>query len=78
MAGLLTFLGLVVPHVVRLAGGTSNHGFVVPASALAGAALLLAGDTLARIVLAPIELPVGPLMVRARRAAVPLAPAAAT
>ena len=63
MAGVLTFLGLVVPHVVRLAGGTANHGFVVPASALAGAALLLAGDTAARVVLAPIELPVGPLMV---------------
>jgi iron complex transport system permease protein len=63
LAGVLTFLGLVVPHVVRLAGGTASHGFVVPASAVAGAALLLAGDTLARVVLAPIELPVGPLMV---------------
>jgi iron complex transport system permease protein len=63
LAGLLTFLGLVVPHVVRMAGGTASHGFVVPASALAGAALLLAGDTVARVVLAPIELPVGPLMV---------------
>ncbi len=63
LAGLLSFLGLVIPHVVRLAGGTSSHGFVVPTSALAGAALLLAGDTLARTVLAPRELPVGPLMV---------------
>jgi iron complex transport system permease protein len=63
IAGLLTFLGLVVPHLVRMAGGTAAHGFVVPASALAGATLLLAGDTLARVVLAPIELPVGPLMV---------------
>ena len=36
---------------------------MVPASALAAAALLLIGDTLARTVLAPIELPVGPLMV---------------
>jgi iron complex transport system permease protein len=63
IAGLLTFLGLVVPHLVRMAGGTAAHSFVVPASALAGAALLLAGDTLARVVLAPIELPVGPLMV---------------
>ena len=53
----------MVPHVVRLAGGTAGHRFVVPASALAAAALLLAGDTLARTVLAPIELPVGPLMV---------------
>jgi iron complex transport system permease protein len=63
LAGLLTFLGLVIPHVVRLAGATSAHGFVIPASALAGAALLVAGDTLARVVMAPIELPVGPLMV---------------
>ena len=43
--------------------GRAAHRFVVPASALAGAALLLAGDTLARVVLAPIELPVGPFMV---------------
>jgi len=63
LAGLLAFLGLVIPHVVRLAGGTHAHRFVVPASALLGAALLLAGDTLARVVLAPIELPVGPFMV---------------
>jgi iron complex transport system permease protein len=63
IAGLLGFLGLVVPHVVRLAGGTSRHGYLVPVSALCGAALLLAGDTLARTVKAPIELPVGPLMV---------------
>ena len=63
IAGLLGFLGLVIPHVVRLAGGTAGHRFVVPASALAAAALLLTGDTLARTVLAPIELPVGPLMV---------------
>jgi len=63
LAGLLGFLGLIIPHVVRLAGGTSSHGFVVPASALAGGALLAGGDTLARIALAPRELPVGPLMV---------------
>jgi iron complex transport system permease protein len=63
IAGLLTFLGLVVPHVMRMAGGTSSHAFVVPASAIGGAALLAAGDTLARVVRAPIELPVGPFMV---------------
>lgn len=63
LAGLLGFLGLIVPHVVRLAGGTASHAFVIPASAIGGAALLLAGDTLARVVLAPVELPVGPLMV---------------
>lgn len=63
LAGLLAFLGLVVPHFVRMAAGTSNNTYVVPVSALAGAALLLVGDTLARVIAAPIELPVGPLMV---------------
>ncbi|HWT95187.1 MAG TPA: iron ABC transporter permease [Solirubrobacteraceae bacterium] len=63
LAGLLTFLGLVVPHVVRLAGGSHSHRFVVPTSAIFGAALLLLGDTLARVAFAPIELPVGPFMV---------------
>lgn len=63
IAGLVTFLGLFIPHVVRMAAGTSSQTFVVPTSALAGAALMMAGDTLARTVAAPIELPVGPLMV---------------
>ncbi len=63
IAGLLGFLGLVVPHVVRMAGGSSSHTFVVPASAIGGAALLAAGDTLARTLRAPIEMPVGPFMV---------------
>jgi iron complex transport system permease protein len=62
IAGLVGFLGLVVPHVVRMAGGTSSHTFVVPASALGGAALLAAADTLARTLRAPIEMPVGPFM----------------
>ncbi len=63
LAGLLAFLGLVTPHFVRMASGTSRHTFVVPVSALAGAALLLIGDTVARVVAAPVELPVGPFMV---------------
>jgi iron complex transport system permease protein len=63
LVGLLGFLGLVIPHLVRLAGGTAGHRYVMGTSALVGAALLLAGDTLARTVLAPIELPVGPFMV---------------
>lgn len=63
IAGLLGFLGLVVPHVVRMAGGSSSHTFVVPASMIGGAALLAAGDTLARTLRAPIEMPVGPFMV---------------
>ncbi|HEY6759016.1 MAG TPA: iron ABC transporter permease [Baekduia sp.] len=63
LVGLLGFLGLAIPHLVRLAGGTAGHRYVMGASAVVGAALLLAGDTLARTVLAPIELPVGPFMV---------------
>ena len=41
IAGLLGFLGLVIPHTVRLAGGTASHGYVVPVSALGGATLLV-------------------------------------
>lgn len=63
IAGLLAFLGLIVPHFVRMAAGSSNNTYVVPVSALAGAALLLLGDTLARVIAAPVELPVGPFMV---------------
>lgn len=63
LAGLLAFLGLVTPHFVRMAAGTARHTYVVPVSALAGAVLLLVGDTLARVIAAPIELPVGPFMV---------------
>lgn len=63
VAGLVAFIGLVIPHVVRLAGGTNNHTFVVPVSALGGAALLVAADTLARTIRAPIEMPVGPFLV---------------
>ncbi|MEX1219363.1 MAG: iron ABC transporter permease [Solirubrobacterales bacterium] len=63
VAGLVAFIGLVIPHVVRLAGGTNNHTFVVPVSALGGAVLLVAADTLARTIRAPIEMPVGPFLV---------------
>jgi len=63
IAGLLAFLGLVVPHVVRMIGGTNRHTFVIPVSALGGATLLVAADTLARTVRAPIEMPVGPFLV---------------
>ncbi|MCO5315492.1 MAG: iron ABC transporter permease [Solirubrobacterales bacterium] len=63
VAGLLAFLGLLIPHLVRLLAGTNNHTFVIPVSAIAGAALLAAGDTLARTVAAPIEMPVGPFLV---------------
>ena len=58
--GVIGFIGLVVPHLVRLVGG-SDHRTVVPASALAGGSLLVLADTLARTVMAPRQLPVGAL-----------------
>lgn len=58
--GVIGFVGLVVPHVVRMVVG-SDHRVVVPASAIAGGALLVVADTLARTVLAPRQLPVGAL-----------------
>ncbi len=58
--GVIGFIGLVVPHLVRLVSG-SDHRIVVPASALAGGSLLVIADTLARTVMAPRQLPVGAL-----------------
>ncbi|NNF40517.1 MAG: iron ABC transporter permease [Woeseiaceae bacterium] len=58
--GVIGFIGLVVPHLVRLVIG-SDHRVVLPASALAGGALLIVADTLARTLLAPRQLPVGAL-----------------
>ncbi|RJX78694.1 iron ABC transporter permease [Pseudomonas sp. LS-2] len=57
-AGLIGFVGLIVPHLVRLMAGP-DHRIVLPASALAGASLLLFADVFARLVLAPAELPIG-------------------
>lgn len=58
LSGLIGFVGLVVPHAVRLALGP-DHRLLLPASALAGAAFLVIADTLARTMFAPTELPVG-------------------
>lgn len=57
-AGMIGFIGLVVPHLVRLLVGP-DHRVLLPASALAGASLLLLADLAARLVLAPAELPIG-------------------
>ena len=57
-AGLIGFIGLVVPHLVRLLVGP-DHRLLLPASALAGASLLLFADLAARLLLAPAELPIG-------------------
>src|SRR5687767_12126017 len=58
LAGPIGFIGIVVPHLVRLLVG-SDHRLVLPASVLFGAAFLVACDVAARIVLAPVEIPVG-------------------
>mgnify|MGYP001828156999 CR=1 FL=1 len=58
LAGTIAFVGLIVPHMVRLLIGP-DHRYLLPASALAGALLLITADTLARTLLAPTELPVG-------------------
>lgn len=57
-SGIIGFVGLVVPHFVRLVAGP-DHRFLIPASALLGGVLLIATDTLARVIIAPTELPVG-------------------
>ena len=57
-AGMISFIGLVVPHLVRLLAGP-DHRVLLPASVLAGATLLLCADLIARLALAPAELPIG-------------------
>ena len=59
-AGSIGFIGLVVPHLVRIATGNDQR-LLLPASALAGGALLMLADTLARTLIAPQQLPVGVL-----------------
>ena len=58
VAGVVGFVGLVVPHIVRLALGP-EHRRLIPASALGGAALLLVADLVARTLVVPRELPLG-------------------
>lgn len=58
LVGTIAFVGLVVPHIVRLMIGP-GHQALLPLSALAGAILLILADTLSRLVMAPTELPVG-------------------
>jgi iron complex transport system permease protein len=58
VSGVIGFVGLIVPHLMRVLLGP-GHRLLLPASALAGAILLLGTDTLARSVIAPSELPVG-------------------
>jgi iron complex transport system permease protein len=58
IAGTIGFVGLIVPHMLRLQG-VRDHRVLLPASALLGGSLLLVADTLARTLLAPRQLPVG-------------------
>lgn len=60
VSGAIGFIGLVIPHLVRFKFG-ADHRWVLPASALCGAILLLVADTVARIAVIPAELPVGML-----------------
>ena len=57
-SGIIGFVGLIVPHVMRMFLG-SDHRLLIPAAALGGAAFLIAADTVARTVISPSELPVG-------------------
>lgn len=57
-SGIIGFVGLVVPHIIRISF-TPDHEIVLPASALGGAGLLLAADMIARTVVTPAELPIG-------------------
>ena len=58
VTGIIAFVGVVVPHLVRMAAGP-DHRIVLPGSALLGASLLLIADSLARIIVVPAELPIG-------------------
>ena len=57
-SGSVGYVGLIVPHLIRLSVGSDNR-FVIPFSAVAGAIFVVAADTIARIAIAPRELPVG-------------------
>ena len=79
VAGVVGFVGLIVPHLIRLIAGP-DHRVLLPASALGGAVLLLLADLASRTLVAPAELPIGVvtallggpfllfLMIRTRRA----------
>ena len=58
VSGIIGFVGLVVPHLIRLSAGP-DHRLLLPASALLGGSLLLLADLFARTVIIPAELPIG-------------------
>jgi len=61
VAGLIGFVGLVVPHILRIMIG-GDHKYLLPASALGGGLLVVLADTIARSAFEPIEIPVGILL----------------
>jgi iron complex transport system permease protein len=58
VAGIISFIGLVIPHILRMAFGSDNR-LVLPGSALLGAAALTLADLISRTIVAPAELPIG-------------------
>jgi iron complex transport system permease protein len=58
VSGLIGFVGLMTPHAARLVLGP-DHRLLLPASVLSGAIVMVLADLIARVVLAPVELPVG-------------------
>jgi len=60
VAGIISFVGLVIPHLIRIVAGP-GHRLLLPASALAGATILVGGDLAARTMAAPAEVPLGVL-----------------
>ena len=59
--GIISFVGLIAPHVIRYFTG-NDHRYLIPGSALAGALLLVLADTVAKIIMPPVILPIGALM----------------
>ncbi len=60
VAGMIGFVGLIVPHMMRMIVGP-DHRLLIPASALGGAIFLILADALARTIMPPLEIPVGAL-----------------
>jgi len=58
VSGIIGFVGLIVPHIVRLVIGP-DHRILIPASGLVGGIFLIVADTLSRTIIAPTEVPVG-------------------
>ena len=55
---MIGFVGLVIPHLTRLLGGV-NHNYLIPGSAILGAAIMVCADLASRMLIQPAELPVG-------------------